>query len=97
MFHATIAMSSLQPRPTLAESLIACALLFSGDVNVAKAIGNNIACYPADLSSAELHEEILASLKRHAEMGAAVADEVRCAQRLTTTFLRWYSQRQHAA
>jgi hypothetical protein len=95
-FHNTIAMAALTPRPTLAESLSACVLMF-GPADVARSIGSNIACYPPDVTSEELHDAILDCLDRHARMGGAVADPFRCAQRLTTTFLRWHSQRQFAA
>lgn len=97
MLHATIRTASLHPRPTLAESLVACALTFSGDYDVARSIGNNVAMYPADLSSAELHDEIVASLKRHLEMGAAVSDVQMCARALARTFTRWHSSRLCAA
>lgn len=96
-FHQTIAMRALTPRPTLPESLIACALTYSGDYDVAKSIGNNVACYDADATSAELHDAIVASLKRHLEMGAAVSDIQMCARALARTFTKWHGERRFAA
>lgn len=95
-FHNTVCIAAMTPRPTLAESLSACVLMF-GPADVARSVGANVASYPSDVDQAELFAAIKACLERHREMGGAVSDEIRCAQRLCTTWFRWHGQRQHAA
>src|SRR5690349_11241779 len=98
-FHQSIAVkpSALQPRSTLAEELIGCALAFSGDVEVAKSIGSNVSMFPDDESPGAIHEAIVDCLRRHMMMGGAVSDVQMAARSLCRRFLRWHSAARSAA
>lgn len=76
---------------TLGERLVACALAYSGVYDVARSIGNNVACYPADAYGEELHDAVRDCLKRHLEMGCAVSDIEMCTRSLCRVFTRWHA------
>lgn len=81
----------------MVERLIACAMAYSGQPDVAASIAKNVACYDDighPLPMADLTEAIRDCLRRHLQMGGAVSDVEMCALALTRIMLRHRAARQ---